>query len=97
MNKKSGKAVDCFFVENYWLFLWYYIIGRNKDREERKMRGGDGYGFVHKENIESGNHICNFNCYIFCSVPDSFYVKLYTFKQYGEYDNDRRCCFLYHI
>ena len=37
--KKSGKAVDCFFAENYWLFLWYYIIGRSKDREER---GGDG-------------------------------------------------------
>lgn len=37
--KKSGKAVDCFFAENYWLFLWYYIIGRSKDREEK---GGDG-------------------------------------------------------
>ena len=38
------------------------------------MRGGDGYGFVHKENFESDNHICNFSCYIHCSVSDSFYA-----------------------
>lgn len=35
MNKKSGKAVDCFFVENYWLFLWYYV-NRKKQRQRRE-------------------------------------------------------------
>lgn len=82
MKKVEKLLIVCFCRKLLDSFVVLYI-GRNKDRRKREE---DVDGFVYKENFESNNHICNFSCYIYCSIPDSFYVKLYTFKQYGGYD-----------
>lgn len=71
MKKVEKLLIVCFCKSLVDFFVIRYNYRRNKNRRRERRRW---YGFVHKENIESDNHICNFSCYIRCSVSDSVYA-----------------------